>query len=162
MKDALLRAAQAAGTEVQLVAEDLRFAAGESEIQIFAPNPAANSNDSGLCVLASREKYDILITGDLSRMAEYRLLSRHALREIELLVAGHHGAATSTSAALLSRTGAATVVLSVGADNSYGHPAAETLARIEDAGAAIYRTDENGTITIRGGSYGKETLAAGR
>lgn len=162
MKDALLRAAQAAGTEVQLVAEDLRFAAGESEIQIFAPNPAANSNDSGLCVLASREKYDILITGDLSRMAEYRLLSRHALQEIELLVAGHHGAATSTSAALLSRTGAATVVLSVGADNSYGHPAAETLARIEDAGAAIYRTDENGTITIRGGSYGKETLAAGR
>lgn len=160
MKDSLLRAAQTAGTEVFFVEEDLRFAAGQSEISIFAPDFAKSSNDAGLCVLASREKYDILVTGDLSRMAEYRLLSRRELTGIELLVAGHHGAQTSTSAELLSRTGARTVLISVGEDNSYGHPAKETLARIENAGAAIYRTDENGTITIRGGSYGKESLAA--
>ena len=44
------------------------------------------------------------------------------------------------------------MILSVGADNSYGHPAAQTLARIQNAGAAIYRTDEMGTIVIRGGN----------
>lgn len=158
MKEGLLQAANAAGTAVFFVEEDLRFAAGQSEILIFAPDFAKSSNDAGLCVLASREKYDILVTGDLSQMAEYRLLSRRDLKDVELLVAGHHGARTSTSAALLSRTGAQTVVISVGADNSYGHPAAQTLARIEDAGAAIYRTDENGTIIIRGGTYGKESL----
>ena len=70
---------------------------------------------------------------------------------------GHHGAATSTSDALLQRTGASSVVISVGAENSYGHPAADTLARIQNTGAAIYRTDELGTIVIRGGTYGKET-----
>ena len=71
------------------------------------------------------------------------------MQEIELLVAGHHGAATSTSDALLQRTGASSVVISVGRDNSYGHPAAETLQRLESFGCTVYRTDRDGTITIR-------------
>ena len=75
-------------------------------ITIFHPDLRESGNNGGLCVLASHEKYDILITGDLSQNAEYRLLSRYDLRDIELLVAGHHGAATSTSDALLQRTGA--------------------------------------------------------
>ena len=65
--------------------------------------------------MAAHEKYDILITGDLSQNEEYRLLSQNELRGIELLVAGHHGAATSTSDALLAQTGARTGILSVGA-----------------------------------------------
>ena len=42
------------------------------------------------------------------------------------------------------------VLISVGADNRFGHPADETLRRIEKAGAAVFRTDLSGTITIRG------------
>ena len=82
-----------------------------------------------------RQEYDILITGDLSKMAEYRVLARHALPDIELLVAGHHGAKTSTSEALLEITQPETVFLSVGEGNRYGHPAAETLETIEKYGA---------------------------
>ena len=150
-------AAREAGTQIKFVCEDMEFAAENGCITIFHPDLRESGNNGGLCVLASHEKYDILITGDLSQNAEYRLLSRYDLRDIELLVAGHHGAATSTSDALLQRTGASSVVISVGAENSYGHPAADTLARIQNTGAAIYRTDELGTIVIRGGTYGKET-----
>ena len=155
--DGILRQARQRGTAVEYVEEDLEFRTANGGVSIFAPFSVQSGNDGGLCVLASQGKYDILVTGDLSTLAEYRLLSTHELKDIELLVAGHHGAKTSTSEALLRETGAATVVISVGAGNSYGHPASQTLSRIEAAGADIYRTDTMGTIVIRGGTYGKET-----
>ena len=65
-------------------------------------------------------------------------------------MAGHHGADSSTSAALLELVNPETVAVSVGAENRYGHPAAETLERIAEIGAEVYRTDLQGTITIRG------------
>ena len=100
--------------------------------------------------MAACEKYDILITGDLIAQAEYRLLSLHTLPQAAVLVAGHHGAATSTSEALLRAVRPEAVFISAGADNRFGHPAAQTLARIRQSGAAVYRTDLSGTITIRG------------
>ena len=157
MLQGLLQAAGRYGTEIQFVDADLTFTDKNTEITVFGPDLLETGNDGGLCVLASHEKYDILITGDLSQMAEYRLLSRAALPEVQLLVAGHHGAKTSTSQALLDTVRAQTVVISVGEGNSYGHPADETLARILASGAAIYRTDEHGTISVRGGTYGKKT-----
>ena len=68
----------------------------------------------------------------------------------ELLVAGHHGAESSTGWALLARVQPEAVVVSVGEDNPYGHPSEAALRRIAAAGASILRTDCCGTITIRG------------
>ena len=123
---------------------------GEAELRIFAPVSGESDNDRGLSCLASRGKYDILITGDMTKTAEMRLMSVHELPDIELLVAGHHGAKTSTGEALLALTRPETVLISVGEGNPFGHPAEETLQQLKQAGAAVYRTDENGTITIRG------------
>ena len=155
--DEILLQAQKTGTQVFYVEEDLEFSMPDGNLSILAPLSVQSGNDGGLCVLASQGKYDILVTGDLSTLAEYRLLSTHELRDIELLVAGHHGAETSTSEALLKKTGASTVVISVGQGNSYGHPSRQTLSRIEAVGADIYRTDTMGSIVIRGGTNGKET-----
>jgi len=119
-------------------------------LTIFAPTGEKDEENAGLCVLAACEKYDILITGDLTAQAEYRLLSLHTLPQASVLVAGHHGAATSTSGALLRAVRPEAVFISAGADNRFGHPAAQTLARIRQSGAAVYRTDLSGTITIRG------------
>ena len=73
---------------------------------------------------------------------------KFTLPDIELLVAGHHGAKTSTSEALLEITQPETVLLSVGEGNRYGHPAAETLETIEKYGAEVYRTDVQGSLTV--------------
>lgn len=59
------------------------------------------------------------------------------------------GSASSTSQALLNALQPETAILSVGRDNAYGHPAPETLERLERAGAEIYRTDRDGTVTVR-------------
>lgn len=151
----LVRKANERGTQIVWVREDqtLDFAGGQ--IRIFAPVSGKSSNDSGISVLASAGEYDMLVTGDMTAQTEYQLLEEKTLAQAEVLVAGHHGAATSTSYALLGRVRPQLVLISVGADNTYGHPAEQTLERIETAGAAVYRTDERGTITIRGSKYGK-------
>ena len=64
-----------------------------------------------------------------------------------MLKVGHHGSETSSSYVYLRETMPEYVVISVGAGNSYGHPHAETVSRLNDLGAKLYRTDENGTIT---------------
>lgn len=150
MRTQLLLAAMAAGTQVCTVQEDLTLPVFGGAVTVFAPVSGKADENDGLCVLASCEKYDILITGDLDEQAEYRLLSTHTLPQLTALVAGHHGAKTSTTAALLQQTQPRAVLISAGAGNRFGHPSLLALGRIAASGAHVYRTDEQGTITIRG------------
>lgn len=150
LRGAIERTARERGVDIVYVREDRALALGGAELQIFALVSDDSSNNASLSVLASCAEYDILVTGDMAQSAERRLLSAHELPDLELFVAGHHGAKTSTSRTLLELTAPDCVVISAGADNSFGHPAPETLDRIRQTGAAIYRTDVNGTITIRG------------
>ena len=69
--------------------------------------------------------------------------------EVEILVAGHHGSETSTTPELLETVQPRLALISVGQNNSYGHPSYDTLVRLDEAGAAIYRTDLYGTIEVQ-------------
>ena len=91
----------------------------------------------------------MLVTGDMGSDVEELLLRHTQLPDLEVLAAGHHGSQYSTSQALLDQTRPEYALVSVGADNRYGHPAQETLERIAAAGAEIYRTDVAGTVTVR-------------
>ena len=97
-----------------------------------------------LCTLG---EFDVLITGDADAAIEAMLVKYFDLPDVELLIAGHHGSKHSTSAEFLAAAAPDAVVVSCG-ENSYGHPDPETLARIRAAGAAVYRTDTHGTITV--------------
>ena len=81
---------------------------------------------------------------------EAALMEGFPLPELEVLIVGHHGSKTSTSPDLLEATHPKVAVISVGADNSYGHPAPEILDRLSQFGCTVYRTDEDGTIIYRG------------
>lgn len=142
--------AERSGCEIIFVRDDMQLPLGRAGVQIFAPVSTLSSNDCGLSCLLSQEEYDILITGDMTQQAEWRLLSLHELPQIELLVVGHHGSKSSTSEALLALTRPRCAIISVGKNNSFSHPAQQTLLRLARAGTAVYRTDESGTITIRG------------
>lgn len=155
LKTQILEKAEERGCEVILVKEDQTLDFDGGRVRIFAPLSEKNSNDSGICVLASAGEYDMLVTGDMTAKTELRLVEEKELPPVELLVAGHHGAATSTSYALLGRVRPQTVLICVGEDNTYGHPSPQTLERIAEVGAAVYRTDESGTITIRGSRHGE-------
>lgn len=94
--------------------------------------------------------FSLLLTGDVDEEVERRLVERYGdgLRA-QVLKAGHHGSATSTSAALLTVVRPSLVVVSAGRRNRYGHPAPEVIARLRSAGIQIARTDRDGTVTLR-------------
>ena len=115
-------------------------------LTIYPPVSQENDNNRGVSVLATVEEYDILITGDLDAQAEMRLMSLWDVPDVDLMVAGHHGARSSNSQALLDKLCPETVAISVGTGNRYGHPHKETLDRLRNAGVQIYRTDLLGDL----------------
>ena len=129
---------------------ELTISFGEAQIQIFPAKDVGSGNDSCAAVLFQRGKCDTLITGDLSAAAERQLLNDYELPDLEVLIVGHHGSKYSTCPELLENTAPDVAVISVGAENSYGHPAQDVLERLKEAGCVIYRTDLHGSITYRG------------
>lgn len=124
----------------------LRF--GATKMAVFGPTVTDSDNESGLCVLFQGPNCDILITGDRSAFGERLLLRQMDFEPVDVLVAGHHGSKYSTCDELLDAVCPQIAVISVG-ENFYGHPAKEALDRLQNHGCSIYRTDLNGTITIR-------------
>lgn len=152
----ILASAEKHGTQITGLREDTRLQAGKIDIQLFAPGEKGDANERCMMALLSLGSYDMLVTGDCSKAAERELLTRYPLRELELLIVGHHGSRYASSGELLGSIGADTAIISVGY-NPYGHPTYETLERLNAYGYQIYRTDLNGTVEIRvGENYGEK------
>ena len=148
MLDAVLEAT--AESERIWLDTDVEVRFGSCSIGIFAPEGEKSGNESCASVLFRGEKYDTLILGDMNAAAERKLLETRDLPDLELLIVGHHGSATSTSAELVYRTAPDIAVISVGGDNAYGHPAPEVLSRLALYGCTVYRTDTMGDFLFRG------------
>lgn len=109
-------------------------------------------------------EFTALFTGDLEgegeQMTLEQLRSRGLTSEqgqsLTLLKVAHHGSKNSTSEAFLEALGPRIALISAGADNSYGHPHAETLSRLADCGAQTFVTYETGAVTVRTGGIGKK------
>lgn len=90
-----------------------------------------------------------LLMGDAEAEAEAALLQEKVPLAADVLVAGHHGSATSCTGEFLKAVSPRYAVISVGADNRYHLPATAVLSRLADGGAALYRTDLQGTVTVQ-------------
>lgn len=145
--EAILDAARAQGTQVQVLQEETVWDLGTGSLTVYPPLEEGESNESGLSILCTAGDFDLLITGDMDTNTEERLLSTYHLPDLEALVVGHHGSKYATSEALLSALTPELALISVG-DNSYGHPSDQALWRLVQAGATIYRTDLQGTIHL--------------
>ena len=136
--------------QVFTVQDDTSICFGDAKISMIPSKSAISNNDSGMCILFQTQTCDILITGDISAKGERELIEHTTLPELEVLIVGHHGSKTSTCRELLIKTSPQIAIISVGADNSYGHPAQEVLDRLSKYGCIIYRTDLDGTIIYKG------------
>ena len=146
IKQAIL---DAAGDTAVLVQQDLQLAWEECSLTIYSPFLQFDDNESGLSVLFRGKNCDILITGDLGTSGENKLCLEKEIPQLTALVAGHHGSPYSTGGGLLSMTKPQYVFISVGEDNSYGHPNQQVLDRLEQYGCSVCRTDQDGTIVFR-------------
>ena len=103
-------------------------------------------NEDSAVLLVRYGAFEALLTGDLGVEAE-SLVARQAGR-VDLLKVGHHGSEGSSGAPFLASVRPRVAVVSVGT-NRYGHPAPGALGRLQAAGADVWRTDRDGTITAR-------------
>lgn len=110
---------------------------------------AEPGNETSLVLDLSFEEFDMLFTGDAEGIGEEKLVSSGLLREYDVLKAAHHGSKNSGTEDFLQITGPEYAVISAGVDNRYGHPHAETLQRLTDAGCTVFSTQDNGAVTIR-------------
>ena len=125
----------------------MEVSVGDTTFTLIPPLGSGTSNEEGLFVLCSAGDFDALITGDADSAVEAMLVKYYNLPDVELLLVGHHGSNGSTSNEFLNAIRPETAIISVGY-NSYGHPRAEVLERLGDAGAEIFRTDLHGSVTV--------------
>jgi competence protein ComEC len=129
---------------------------GRFDVHLDAPHlPAGDGDNEGsMFVKISAGEASAVFTGDAAEAAEMRMLGRADWRA-QILKAGHHGSRYSTSYPWLKEVKPTHVILSCGRRNSYGHPAKDTLQRIENVRAKPLRTDRDGTIrfSYRGGRF---------
>lgn len=148
-REALEKTARQHRVNWERITVDQKEPFGEAQARVFAPAGKAGDNETCLSVLASVGAFDVLITGDMDSQVEELLQRREHISNVEVLVVGHHGSRSSTSMDFLKQITPKVGVISVGRDNSYGHPTQDVLDRLAEAKVAVYRTDLNGTVTIK-------------
>ena len=133
---------------VLVIDEPTQFFYGDSALSVYPSSVPDSDNEGSLAVLFRSGTCDILITGDRNGFGERLLMNEVELPQLDILVAGHHGSSNSTCEELLAATRPAIVAISVG-ENSYGHPSAEVLDRLDRYGCTVYRTDLQGNLIFR-------------
>ena len=123
---------------------------GKTKIKCIYPETTTTASDKNdyCTVLSVKNKTSkILLTGDISKEIEEKIKDDIEENYTVLKVA-HHGSNYSSSEKFLKKVNPKYSIISVGKNNSYGHPGNETMERLRKQGGVIYRTDEKGGITI--------------
>ncbi|SCN24881.1 ComEC family competence protein [Clostridium sp. N3C] len=124
------------------------FKLGEATVTILAPNSTEykDANDYSIVLKVSFGNTSFLLTGDAETISEKEMISKGLNLEATVLKVGHHGSESSSSEAFLNKVKPKYAVISVGKENSYGHPSQDVMNRLKSRNIPVYRTDEQGTI----------------
>lgn len=149
----MVRLAQRSGIRVYTMQKGDRL--WVSEMCFLCLNPSKETvymdrNEASLVLYLQMEDHNALFMGDLDGEAERRFATDLNIWKdgVSLLKAGHHGSAAACSQELLEKVKPECTVISCGENNRYGHPAAETLERLEAAESRIFLTKECGAVRV--------------
>ena len=162
---------EGSGAEMTRLTEGMGTRTGAAEWNVLWPEAGsapANENDASSVILMTVDpaaaltengqqtqaddgaRLTILLTGDIEEDASAVLLSRHAeLRrvDVDVLKVPHHGARNGGTA-LIDALAPRLALISVGADNDYGHPGPEILQALDSNGTVVARTDQLGSVSL--------------
>ena len=113
------------------------------------PSDGAKNDDSLVLRLRFTDRA-MMLPGDAERTAEREIVAKARPEELqaEVLKIGHHGSKNSTTAEFLAAVKPRLAIISVGEENPYGHPNAELLERLANAGVRVLRTDRDGAVHV--------------
>ena len=120
---------------------------GTGSFTVMAPDGISqNSNDNSVVIRQVNGNNSFMFMGDAEETSEQDMISTGMNLDCDVLSLGHHGSASSTSWDLLEAASPSWAVISCGLNNSYGHPAAETMGKLSDMDIPVFRTDDQGTV----------------
>lgn len=123
------------------------FSLGEAEFKvIYTGTDEKDLNNTSIVLKMTFGKYSYLFTGDATSETEQEILNSDI--DVDVLKVGHHGSSYSTTSEFLAKVTPTYAIISVGEDNSYGHPSSDTINRIKKYTNNIYMTSELGTIIL--------------
>ena len=151
-KNEIIALAESKGTHVITLLKGNMIKDGKNMVMsIISPDEELRDvkdyNEASMVVMLSYGEMDFLFCGDIGAKAEEHLSKIGGVPSVEVLKVAHHGSKNSSTEEFLEAVAPEYAVISVG-KNSYGHPAQQTLARLEVLGSKILRTDEKGTIVF--------------
>lgn len=125
------------GVTLRFIGPSLPFITGKNAI-----------NSNSVAFLLQYGRFRMLFTGDAGSDSERRFLAQAVDLHADVLKVGHHGSAYGSSAAFIGAVSPRYAIVSVGRHNMFGHPAQSTIDTLRRFGAHIYRTDEDGAVTV--------------
>ncbi len=133
--------------EIVVPAVNTEFDVGTARAEILAVNAASGTNNSSIVLKLTHGDVSFLFMGDAEYEVEQKLVDAYGDDlDCTVLKVGHHGSSSSSSHSFLWYAMPEYAVISVGKDNSYGHPEDSVLSRFQDSGAQLFRTDMQGDI----------------
>ena len=148
--DELLTAAKTKGIQVLYIKEGDTMKLGKVEIKCIHPDGkyiSDNRNDYSTVLSLKYENFSALFTGDIPAEIEKSIINKID-NNYTILKVAHHGSKYSSDMEFLKKVMPAYSVISVGVDNSYGHPGTETINKLKSLNSKILRTDLSGEIEI--------------
>lgn len=146
--------AQAEEAEYHQIEQAQTWQIGSTTLRFLSPDHQVKAdekdNNTSIIIKLSFGDSDVLLAADAEAELEEYLVNTYSTQlASEVLKVSHHGSGGSSLASFIQAVKPAHAVISVGADNDYGHPSLRVLRRLERAGAAIWRTDAQGDVKVK-------------
>ena len=120
------------------------------DYSILSVDKSDDTNESSIVMKLVYYENSFLFTGDASSNVLNKIMEDGKNISVDVLKIPHHGSDSSSPLLFLKNTGAQHALISVGRNNAYGHPTDNVIRRLEVLGINIFRTDNDGTVVIKG------------
>jgi competence protein ComEC len=123
-------------------------------LDILAPTPPLladtgdDVNENSIVLKLACRDFSALFMGDAGQSSEARLIASGVDLRAQVVKVGHHGSRYGSTPALVAAVRPAIALVSVGRNNTFGHPAPSTVEAWRESGAQVFRTDQCGAITL--------------
>ncbi|HEX2729072.1 MAG TPA: ComEC/Rec2 family competence protein, partial [Rubrobacteraceae bacterium] len=152
--NSFLRGVRDEGSKVEITRAGEQMDWGGVRANVIGPPTDAEgglfseTNDNSIAILLTYGTARILLAGDAEAKEEEYMANGPYTGPLTVLKVTHHGSNTSSTPLFLNAFRPKIAVIQVGANNSYGHPTPETLTRLREYGAKVFRNDEDGDVIV--------------
>lgn len=136
--------------KVKTAKAGIKFSIDGVDFEFIAPNNDnyESLNNHSVVVKVTYGKNRFLLMGDAEKLSEEEIINKGFDVSADVIKIGHHGSYTSTSENFIKKVKPTVAVLSLGKDNSFGHPHRETINLLNKYNLKILRTDYHGDINF--------------